>query len=174
MTESWRREREIKIWSLRERERVRSKYGSRFTLAFLTAAKVFKGTIINGTPVETSWIGKLLSIPITSPVDFISGPKSTSTSGNLEKGNTASFTEKIRLLKVLLHVNDHCLMFSRRRYLFWWRWRTLGSQKEWNLLFGRNNVIWYKKVWPGIPFCLHFDQILPALDRRLNGKFENN
>jgi hypothetical protein len=32
------------------------------------------------------------SIPITSPVDFISGPRSVSTSGNLMKGNTASLT----------------------------------------------------------------------------------
>ena len=32
--------------------------------------------------------------PITSPVDFISGPSNTSTSGNLLNGKTASFTEK--------------------------------------------------------------------------------
>ena len=32
--------------------------------------------------------------PITSPVDFISGPRITSTPGNLINGNTASFTEK--------------------------------------------------------------------------------
>ncbi len=35
---------------------------------------------------------KLLSIPITSPVDFISGPRIVSTPGNFEKGKTASFT----------------------------------------------------------------------------------
>ena len=38
---------------------------------------------------------KSVSIPIDSPVDFISGPKIVSTSGNLLKGNTASFTEKV-------------------------------------------------------------------------------
>ena len=31
-------------------------------------------------------------VPITSPVDFISGPKIGSTPGNLLKGKTASFT----------------------------------------------------------------------------------
>ncbi len=31
--------------------------------------------------------------PITSPVDFISGPRIVSTPGNLMNGNTASFTE---------------------------------------------------------------------------------
>jgi hypothetical protein len=34
------------------------------------------------------------SIPITSPVLFISGPSTVSTPGNLTNGNTASFTEK--------------------------------------------------------------------------------
>ena len=33
-------------------------------------------------------------MPITSPVDFISGPRIGSASGNLPKGNTASLTEK--------------------------------------------------------------------------------
>src|SRR5690606_5415176 len=37
---------------------------------------------------------KLRPMPITSPVDFISGPRIGSTPGNLLKGNTASFTEK--------------------------------------------------------------------------------
>ena len=32
--------------------------------------------------------------PITSPVDFISGPRIVSTPGNFVNGNTASFTEK--------------------------------------------------------------------------------
>ena len=32
------------------------------------------------------------SMPITSPVDFISGPRTVSTPGNLMKGNTASLT----------------------------------------------------------------------------------
>ena len=32
------------------------------------------------------------SSPITSPVDFISGPRTVSTLGNRAKGNTASFT----------------------------------------------------------------------------------
>jgi hypothetical protein len=32
--------------------------------------------------------------PITSPVDFISGPRIVSTPGNLMNGNTASLTEK--------------------------------------------------------------------------------
>jgi len=36
---------------------------------------------------------KSRSIPITSPVDFISGPSTTSTPGNLTNGNTASFTD---------------------------------------------------------------------------------
>ena len=35
---------------------------------------------------------KSVSMPITSPVDFISGPKNTSTPGKRAKGNTASFT----------------------------------------------------------------------------------
>ena len=35
---------------------------------------------------------KVLPIPITSPVDFISGPKIGSTRGNLSKGITASLT----------------------------------------------------------------------------------
>src|SRR5437870_1891617 len=35
---------------------------------------------------------KLPSIPITSPVDFISGPSTVSTPGNLMKGKTASLT----------------------------------------------------------------------------------
>ena len=38
-------------------------------------------------------IEKFLSIPITSPVDFISGPSIKSTPGNLAKGKTDSFTE---------------------------------------------------------------------------------
>ena len=37
---------------------------------------------------------KVLPTPITSPVDFISGPKIVSTPGNLIKGKTASLTEK--------------------------------------------------------------------------------
>ena len=37
---------------------------------------------------------KLEPIPITSPVDFISGPRIGSTAGNLSKGKTASFTKK--------------------------------------------------------------------------------
>ena len=40
---------------------------------------------------------KSLSNPITSPVDFISGPSKTSTFGNLLNGNTASFTANIFL-----------------------------------------------------------------------------
>jgi transketolase len=36
---------------------------------------------------------KLRPTPITSPVDFISGPRMVSTPGNLLKGNTASLTE---------------------------------------------------------------------------------
>ena len=35
---------------------------------------------------------KVSPVPITSPVDFISGPKIGSTPGNLLKGKTASFT----------------------------------------------------------------------------------
>ncbi|MCY1534978.1 hypothetical protein D9M68_703640 [compost metagenome] len=37
---------------------------------------------------------KVLPTPITSPVDFISGPRMVSTPGNLTNGNTASFTLK--------------------------------------------------------------------------------
>src|SRR5258708_32345060 len=37
-------------------------------------------------------IAKFVSIPITSPVDFISGPKIVSTPGNLPNGNTDSLT----------------------------------------------------------------------------------
>ena len=37
---------------------------------------------------------KVSPTPITSPVDFISGPRMVSTPGNLANGNTASFTEK--------------------------------------------------------------------------------
>ncbi len=36
---------------------------------------------------------KVRPTPITSPVDFISGPRMVSTPGNLLKGKTASFTE---------------------------------------------------------------------------------
>ena len=36
---------------------------------------------------------KVRPVPITSPVDFISGPRIGSDSGNLTNGNTASFTE---------------------------------------------------------------------------------
>ena len=43
-------------------------------------------------------IPKSLSNPITSPVDFISGPSKTSLSGNLLKGNTASLTANILLV----------------------------------------------------------------------------
>jgi len=35
---------------------------------------------------------KFLSMPMVSPVDFISGPSSTSTPAKRAKGNTASFT----------------------------------------------------------------------------------
>ena len=35
---------------------------------------------------------------MASPVDFISGPKSVSTPGNLPKGKTASFTEILFVL----------------------------------------------------------------------------
>ena len=37
-------------------------------------------------------LAKSLSMPITSPVDFISGPRTRSTPGKRAKGNTASFT----------------------------------------------------------------------------------
>ena len=36
---------------------------------------------------------KSVSIPITSPVDRISGPSTMSTPGNLANGKTLSFTE---------------------------------------------------------------------------------
>src|SRR5574343_270599 len=37
---------------------------------------------------------KVLPTPMTSSVDFISGPRMVSTPGNLTKGKTASLTEK--------------------------------------------------------------------------------
>ena len=37
-------------------------------------------------------MAKLSSIPMTSPVDFISGPRMVSTPGNLTKGKTDSLT----------------------------------------------------------------------------------
>jgi hypothetical protein len=37
---------------------------------------------------------KVSPTPMTSPVDFISGPRMVSTPGNLANGNTASLTEK--------------------------------------------------------------------------------
>ncbi len=40
--------------------------------------------------------GKSIAIPITSPVDRISGPSTMSTPGNFANGNTASFTETYR------------------------------------------------------------------------------
>src|SRR5687768_507285 len=42
----------------------------------------------------TNASAKLGPTPITSPVDFISGPRIVSTPGNLMNGNTASLTEK--------------------------------------------------------------------------------
>ncbi len=36
---------------------------------------------------------KLRPTPMTSPVDFISGPRMVSTPGNFTNGNTASLTE---------------------------------------------------------------------------------
>ena len=36
---------------------------------------------------------KLRPVPMTSPVDFISGPRIGSASGNFANGNTASLTE---------------------------------------------------------------------------------
>ena len=42
-------------------------------------------------------IPKFLSNPITSPVDFISGPNNKSLFGNLLNGNTASLTAYIPL-----------------------------------------------------------------------------
>ena len=60
-------------------------------------------TETNTLPVEgrkepaASWdlryaLRKSRSMPITSPVDFISGPRTASTPGNLAKGKTDSFT----------------------------------------------------------------------------------
>ena len=50
-------------------------------------------------------MGKLSLMPITSPVDFISGPRITSMPANLAKGKTASLTEYCcgdRLVEVAL------------------------------------------------------------------------
>ena len=41
----------------------------------------------------TNASAKVSPTPITSPVDFISGPRMVSTPGNLMNGNTASLTE---------------------------------------------------------------------------------
>ena len=38
-------------------------------------------------------VGKSIAMPITSPVDRISGPRTISTPGNFANGNTASLTE---------------------------------------------------------------------------------
>ena len=54
---------------------------------------------LRGSPLEmASWlfakaVGKSIAIPITSPVDRISGPRTISTPGNFANGNTASLTE---------------------------------------------------------------------------------
>ena len=45
---------------------------------------------------------KVLPTPITSPVDFISGPRIVSTPGNFTNGKTASFTEKYSGMNSLL------------------------------------------------------------------------
>ena len=42
-----------------------------------------------------------LSIAMTSPVDFISGPSMVSTLGNLLKGNTGSLIEMLLFLAIL-------------------------------------------------------------------------
>ena len=54
-------------------------------------------------------IPKSSSNPITSPVDFISGPRSKSLSGNLLKGNTASLTANFLLV---LYFNLYLESFS--------------------------------------------------------------
>ena len=59
-------------------------------------------------------IPKFLSNPITSPVDFISGPKSKSLFGNLLKGNTASFTAYIPLdLSLRLNLDNFSPAITR-------------------------------------------------------------
>jgi hypothetical protein len=61
-------------------------------------------TLMNALPPEgnftpaascdfTNASAKVSPTPMTSPVDFISGPRMVSTPGNLMNGNTASFTQ---------------------------------------------------------------------------------
>ena len=72
-----------------------------------TAARSRGATLTNAVPPAGSrldaatWLlanaaGKSVAIPITSPVDRISGPSTMSTPGNFANGNTASFTETYR------------------------------------------------------------------------------
>ena len=48
-------------------------------------------------------------MPRTSPVERISGPKSGSTSGNMLKGNTASFTPKCGMDILFNFMSDRLL-----------------------------------------------------------------
>jgi len=68
-----------------------------FLSVSLTLMKTFPWTG-SGWPAAICYFAKampkLVSNPITSPVDFISGPSMGSTPGNLEKGSTDSLTAK--------------------------------------------------------------------------------
>ena len=64
------------------------------------------------TVLAASWLlpkarPKSLSMPITSPVDFISGPRKTSTPGKRENGNTASFTATCAFGSVSIWKSDN-------------------------------------------------------------------
>ena len=70
------------------------------TISFLSSSF----TLINTLPLSGSFVPaaicafanalpKSSSIPMTSPVDFISGPRMVSTPGNLINGKTDSFTD---------------------------------------------------------------------------------
>ena len=68
---------------------------------FLTVRNTFfTGSVGRGSLVPApSWAlanasPKVSPTPITSPVDFISGPRMVSTPGNFTNGNTASLTLK--------------------------------------------------------------------------------
>ena len=75
-----------------------AKFKTFFLSLFLTEIKAVPDTG-NSLP-HAIWLfakdkPKFSSIPMTSPVDFISGPNNTSTFGNLLNGKTASFIAKI-------------------------------------------------------------------------------
>ena len=55
------------------------------------------------------------SIPITSPVDFISGPSTVSTPGNRPNGRTAAFTRRVREVPVVVRIGGQHAVGARAR-----------------------------------------------------------